>query len=43
MEKWRELGAKVGLKEWDVRGGQTKEAENGRAEKTIGQTKDVNA
>jgi len=42
MEKWRELGGTVGLKEWDVRGGQGV-LENGKAEATVDEAKEASA
>jgi hypothetical protein len=42
MERWRELGGTVGLKEWDVKGGQSV-VENGNAEQTVEETKEDGA
>ena len=42
MEKWRELGGTVGLKEWDVKGGQPV-LENGKAEVVVDEAKEVGA
>lgn len=45
MEKWRELGGTVGLKEWNVRGGQGVQGvlEDGKAEVTLDEAKEVSA
>ena len=42
MEKWRELGGTVGLKEWDVKGGQPV-LENGKAEVAVDEAKEISA
>ena len=38
MEKWRELGGTVGLKEWDVRGGGS---DGSKVEETVDMGKEV--
>jgi hypothetical protein len=40
LERWRELGGTVGLKEWDVKGGQST-MENGKTEVTVGGEKET--
>lgn len=42
MEKWRELGGTVGLKEWDVRCGQSA-SENGKADVAADEAKEISA
>jgi hypothetical protein len=40
MEKWRELGGTVGLKEWDMKGGRS-ELQNGEGEVAGDDTKEA--
>jgi len=42
MEKWRELGGTVGLKEWDVRGGRSVIENDGKVEGVVVGGKEVN-
>lgn len=42
IERWRELGGTIGLKEWDVKNGLSV-VENGDDEQKVGEAKEVEA